>query len=162
MKFNEYPRWWVLVLVLGFLASGRYWMDQQDQRVKDQISGLQQENEMLVRRNEHLSYINGLAGEFSMDPTIVTLVDRYSREYMRKSGPEWRLVRTPEFMSYIMLSLIYCSFAFCGTGGRVCPTFSSYRFITYSVSFLTPAGFWRTPDFIAPTILSAPEPLACG
>ena len=107
MKFNEYPRWWVLVLVLGFLASGRYWMDQQDQRVKDQISGLQQENEMLVRRNEQLSYINGLAVEFSMDPTIVTLVDRYSRECMRKSGPEWRLVRTPEFMSYIMLSLIY-------------------------------------------------------
>ena len=73
--------------------------------MKDQISGLQQENEMLVRRNEQLSYINGLAIEFSMDPTIVTLVDRYSREYMRKSGPEWRLVRTPEFMSYIMLSL---------------------------------------------------------
>ena len=24
MKFNEYPRWWVLVLVLGFLMSGRY------------------------------------------------------------------------------------------------------------------------------------------
>ena len=42
-----------------------------------------------------------------MASTIVTLVDRYSREYMRKSGPEWRLVRTPEFMSYIMLSLIY-------------------------------------------------------
>ena len=107
MKFNEYLRWGVLVLVLGFLASGRYWMGQQDQRVKDQISGLQQENEMLVRRNEQLSYINGLAVEFSMDPTIVALVDRYSREYMRKSGPEWRLVRTPEFMSYIMLSLIY-------------------------------------------------------
>ena len=31
MKFNEYLRWGVLVLVLGFLASGRYWMDQQDQ-----------------------------------------------------------------------------------------------------------------------------------
>ena len=42
-----------------------------------------------------------------MDPTIVTLVDRYSREYMKNGGPEWRLVRTPEFMSYIMLSLIY-------------------------------------------------------
>ena len=95
MKFNEYPRWWVLVLVLGFLASGRYWLDQQDQRVKDQISGLQQENEMLVRRNEQLSYINGLAVEFSMDPTIVTLVDRYSREYMRKSGPEWEAGEDP-------------------------------------------------------------------
>ena len=52
-------------------------MDQQDQRVKvkDQISALQQENEMLVRRTEQLSYINGLAVEFSMDPTIVTLLD---------------------------------------------------------------------------------------
>ena len=62
---------------------------------------------MRISRNEHLSYINDLALEFSMDPAIVVLVDRYSREYMKEGGPEWRLVRNPEFMSYIMLSLIY-------------------------------------------------------
>ena len=107
MRLNEYQTWWVLALVIGVLAGGQYWMDREDQRVKDQVTALREENEMLARRNEQLSYINDLAVEFSMDPTHVALVDRYSREYMAESGPEWRLVRTPEFMTYIMLSLIY-------------------------------------------------------
>jgi soluble lytic murein transglycosylase-like protein len=82
-------------------------MDQEAQLIKDQMTALRQENERLAKRNEQRIYINDLAVEFSMDPTIVTLVDRYSRKYMKESGPEWRLVRNPEFLSYIMLSLIY-------------------------------------------------------
>ena len=55
---DEYPRLVGLGLVLGFLASGP--IGWEDQRVKDQISGLELENEMLVRRNEQLSYMDGL------------------------------------------------------------------------------------------------------
>lgn len=107
MRLNETRRWGFLTLVIGLLASGFYWMDQEAQLIKDQMTALRQENERLAKRNEQRIYINDLAVEFSMDPTIVTLVDRYSRKYMKESGPEWRLVRNPEFLSYIMLSLIY-------------------------------------------------------
>ena len=107
MRLNETRKWGFLTLVIGLLAGGFYWMDQEAQLIKVQMTALREENEMLTKRDEQLSYINDLAIEFSMDPTIVALVDRYSREYMKESGPEWRLVRTPEFMSYIMLSLIY-------------------------------------------------------
>jgi soluble lytic murein transglycosylase-like protein len=107
MRLNETRRWGFLTLVIGLLASGFYWMDQEAQLIKDQMTALRQENERLTKRNEQRIYINDLAVEFSMDPTIVTLVDRYSRKYMKESGPEWRLVRNPEFLSYIMLSLIY-------------------------------------------------------
>jgi len=107
IKFNEYRRWGLLALVIVLLAGGFDWMDQENQRIQDQLTTFSQENAIRISRNAHLSYISGLALEFSLDPAIVVLVDRYSREYMKESGPEWRLVRTPEFMSYIMLSLIY-------------------------------------------------------
>ena len=107
MRLNETRRWGFLTLVIGLLAGGCYWMDQEAQLIKVQMTALREENEMLTKRDEQRRYINDLAVEFSMDPTIVALVDRYSREYLKENGPEWRLVRTPEFMSYIMLSLIY-------------------------------------------------------
>ncbi|MEE8348716.1 MAG: lytic transglycosylase domain-containing protein [Acidobacteriota bacterium] len=107
MRYRKYGIFIAFALVIGLLLAGFYWMDRENQLMQDQLSNLRQENDMLTERNERLSYINNLAIEFSMDPTIVTLVDRYSREYMKADGPEWRLVRTPEFMSYIMLSLIY-------------------------------------------------------
>ena len=107
LSFNQYRRWGLLALVIVLLAGGSHWMDQEDQRIQDQLTLFGQENAMRIERNEHLRYINDLALEFSMDPAIVVLVDRYSREYLKEGGLEWRLVRNPEFMSYIMLSLIY-------------------------------------------------------
>jgi len=106
MRLQDKGKWWFVALIAGLLAGFVYLMDQADQ-LRDQIVVLSEQNQMLTEETEHLSYVNDLAIEFSMDPAIVTLVDRYSREYMKDSGPEWRLVRTPEFMSYIMLSLIY-------------------------------------------------------
>lgn len=106
MKLQDKGKWWFVVLIAGLMAGFVYLIDQADQ-LRDQIVVMSEQNQMLTEETERLSYINDLAIEFSMDPAIVTLVDRYSREYMKGSGPEWRLVRTPEFMSYIMLSLIY-------------------------------------------------------
>lgn len=106
MKLQDTGKWWFVVLIAGLMAGFVYLIDQADQ-LRDQIVVMSEQNQMLTEETERLSYINDLAIEFSMDPAIVTLVDRYSREYMKGSGPEWRLVRTPEFMSYIMLSLIY-------------------------------------------------------
>jgi len=106
MRLQVKEKWWILTLIVGLLAGFVFLIYQADQ-LRDQIGILSEQNQMLTEKSEHLSYVNDLAIEFSMDPAIVTLVDRYSREYMKNSGPEWRLVRTPEFMSYIMLSLIY-------------------------------------------------------
>jgi len=99
-------KWWFVALVVGLLAGFVFLIYQADQ-LRDQIVVLSEQNQMLTEKTEQLSYVNDLAIEFSMDPAIVTLVDRYSREFMKNGGPEWRLVRTPEFMSYLMLSLIY-------------------------------------------------------
>ncbi len=106
MRLQEKGKWWFVALIAGLLAGSVYLIDQADQ-LRDQIVVLSEQNQMLTEKTERLTYVNDLAIEFSMNPTIVTLVDRYSREYMKNGGPEWRLVRTPEFMSYIMLSLIY-------------------------------------------------------
>ncbi len=106
MKLQDKGKWGFVTLIAGLMAGFVYLIDQADQ-LRDQIVVMSEQNQMLTEETERLSYINDLAIEFSMDPAIVTLVDRYSREYMKGSGPEWRLVRTPEFMSYIMLSLIY-------------------------------------------------------
>ena len=106
MKLQLKENWWFVALTVVLLAGFVYLIDQADQ-LRDQIAVLSEQNLILTEKTEHLSYVNDLAIEFSMDPAIVILIDRYSREYMKDGGPEWRLVRTPEFMSYIMLSLIY-------------------------------------------------------
>ena len=106
MKLQWKENWWFVALTVALLAGFVYLMDQADQ-LRDQIAVLSEQNLILTEKTEHLSYVNDLAIEFSMDPAIVILIDRFSREFMKNGGPEWRLVRTPEFMSYIMLSLIY-------------------------------------------------------
>jgi len=106
MRLQLKEKWWFVALTVGLLAGFIYLTYQADQ-LRDQIAVLSEQNLILTEKTEHLSYVNDLAIEFSMDPAIVILIDRYSREYMKDGGPEWRLVRTPEFMSYIMLSLIY-------------------------------------------------------
>ncbi len=113
MELKEKGILWFMTFVVGLLVAFAYLIYQPDQlredsdQLRDQIAALSKENQTLKNKNEQLSYINFLSVEFSMDPTIVTLVDHYSREHMKNGGAEWKLVRTPEFMSYIMLSLIY-------------------------------------------------------
>ena len=53
------------------------------------MSRLRKQNEDLRQENEQLLYTYDLAVEFSMDPVIVTLVDRYSRKFLKKDEPEF-------------------------------------------------------------------------
>lgn len=98
------------VLVVGLILGGfafSYHTNFLNRQLNHQLSELKEENNTLRHQNGQLEYINNLAVEFSMDPFIVTLVDHYSRKFLKKDNPEWRLMKTPEFMTYIMLSLIY-------------------------------------------------------
>lgn len=105
--------WMYTTFAIGLLGGGLFLVDEANQ-LRDHIATLSNENQALVHKNqvltqteEKLRYVYDLATEFSIDPAIVTLVDHYARENMREDEPEWRLVRTPEFMTYVMLSLIY-------------------------------------------------------
>ena len=99
----------VFGLLTGLLSFGyqSYYFGRRLTEAQAQNEVLTKQNQELLQRNTHLRYINDLAIEFSMDPMIVMLVDHYSRDYLKTEGPEWRLLKTPEFLSYIMLSLIY-------------------------------------------------------
>ena len=112
MSIKEVGKWSLVTLLVGLLPSvycinQSYQLRQQSVQFEEEKAALSEENQTLKEEIERLSYVYDLAVEFSMDPKIVVLVDNYSREYMKDGGPEWRLIRTPEFMSYIMLSLIY-------------------------------------------------------
>jgi len=105
--------WVCRAFILGLLVGGLFLVIEAN-RLRDHIATLSNENQTIAHKNqeltqtsEKLSYFYDLATEFALDPMIVTLVDQYARESMSDNGPEWRLVRTPEFMTYIMLSLIY-------------------------------------------------------
>ena len=106
MSLGEKAKWLLVILVvgmlIGFLSLGSY-----VERAQIDISALEEQNQVLVKELERLHYINDLALEFSVEPMIVTLVDHHSREYLKTDGPEWRLLKTPEFLTYIMLSLIH-------------------------------------------------------
>ena len=99
-----------VTLGAGLLAGTLAFFHYSAQSVREsnhEIAQLKQQNQQLRQKHEQLRYINDLAVEFSMDPFIVTLVDHYSRKFLKKTEPEWRLLKTPEFTTYIMLSLIY-------------------------------------------------------
>jgi len=96
----------VVAFALGLSAAG-YPLHYRSERLKKELAELDKTNNSLKEENDRLRYINSLSVEFSMDPLIVTLVDQYSRQYLNHSAPEWRLLKTPEFLTYVMLSLIY-------------------------------------------------------
>ncbi len=96
----------ILAFAVGLGAAG-YPLHYRSERLKNELAQLNITNHNLKEENDRLRYINSLAIEFSMDPLIVTLVDQYSRQYLNHSASEWRLLKTPEFLTYIMLSLIY-------------------------------------------------------
>lgn len=101
-------RFYVYLTVLAFGLAGGWLLlanyTSADVTIAQTMDG---RNEGLIEKNKHVRYIRDLAAEFSMDPVVVSLVDRYSRKYLQSGGSEWRLVQTPEFLTHIMLSLIY-------------------------------------------------------
>ncbi len=52
-------------------------------------------------------FIQDLADEFRIDPHIVRLVHEQSLRHVDQLGPEWRLLRTPESVTYLLLSVIH-------------------------------------------------------
>lgn len=74
-----------------------------------QVSGLDDDREGQSPKegNQRLRFINDKAQEFGMSPHIVAIVDRYARRHVDATKPEWRLIQTPEFMTHLMLSIIY-------------------------------------------------------
>jgi len=112
MNLKRKEKWFIAlcITVSGgflFLVVQAHYLRNQVATLNQENQTLAQKNQVLSQKNEKLGYYYDLATEFSVDPMIVTLVDHYARESMSEDGPEWRLVRTPEFMTYIMLSLIY-------------------------------------------------------
>ena len=125
MKNRGNAKWWFATLVVGLLAgflSFAYQFDEVESQLENEIDLLETRNQILTQENERLLYVNDLAIEFGMNPTIVTLVDHYSRKYLDQGGSEWRLLKTPEFMTYIMLSVIHAESkgnpSAVGDGGR--------------------------------------------
>lgn len=55
---------------------------------------------------EHLQSILDLSIEFHFDPTIVMLVDHHSRLNVDRSVRAWSIIKSPEMMTHITLSLI--------------------------------------------------------
>jgi hypothetical protein len=111
----------ILAFVIGVAGAG-FPLQRHSEKLQAQLDDLTKSNEALQLENSHLRYINSLSVEFSMDPMIVTLVDQYSRQQLKTEAAEWRLLKTPEFLTYIMLSLIYAESkgdpAAIGDGGR--------------------------------------------
>jgi hypothetical protein len=99
-----------LLILLAFavgVAGAGFPLQRHSEQLQGQLEHLTKTNDSLQLENNHLRYINSLSVEFSMDPMVVTLVDQYSRQYLKGEAAEWRLLKTPEFLTYIMLSLIY-------------------------------------------------------
>ncbi len=100
----------VLALVIGVFvgtASASFWISGKARATGAHLHLLEQKNAALQEKAERLAFIDSLAVEFGISPTIVATVDEYARQYVDPSQPEWRLIQTPEFMTHLMLSIIY-------------------------------------------------------
>lgn len=108
MTLRERIKWWSAISVVGLLAViVTFAYQSKFQELKTHVTLLEEEKTALADEYKRLRYLNGLAMEFSMDPKIVGLVDHYARLHVKPERPEWRLLRTPEFLGYVMLSLIW-------------------------------------------------------
>lgn len=77
-----------------------------DDHVQDSVQKIQKTAEE-SEEDDAEAFVAELADEFRMDPHIVTLVHDLSMEYVDPSKQEWRLLRTPEALSYLMLCVIH-------------------------------------------------------
>ena len=68
----------------------------------------------LTNENERLHYIRDLSVEFNLSPMVVLLVDHFSSEICCDDYEAFRLIQTPEFLTFIALSVIHAE-----SGGNV-------------------------------------------
>ena len=76
-------------------------------RVDSDATSYQYEMAFLQRDYQELQRTFDLAVVFRFDPVIVKIVQHYSKVYVDSSDIKYQLIRTPDQMSYYMLSLIY-------------------------------------------------------
>ena len=111
-------QWLIALLFLSLLsASGVIYfrsinrqaaaIEQLTAKKNRQIERLTAQRRALELKYRKLRYIHDLAIEFSFDPSLVSLVDHYSKMYVDSAGTEWRFVKNHEFMTHLMLSLIF-------------------------------------------------------
>ncbi len=93
-------------LILGLIAGGAIF-SYNSAEVALKLERLRSQNRALVEQAEHMKFIRDMSIEFSISPRIVELIDEQSRRYVDSTQAEWRLIQTPEFMTHIMLSIIY-------------------------------------------------------
>ncbi len=64
-------------------------------------------NTELEAQKLHLEFVADMATQFSVPPNIVDIVHEESVAAVDPTKPEWRLIQTSEFMTYLMLSIIH-------------------------------------------------------
>lgn len=105
----------ILALILGIFLSFSVAINFRTKALAEKHTKL---NETLTttitkmeEHSEHLQRIYNLSVEFGFDPLIVELVADEAEKIMQPTEPttiseEWRLIQTPKYLTYLMLSLI--------------------------------------------------------
>jgi len=77
------------------------------QALESAHQGLELANAELEAEKLHLEFVADMATQFGVPPNIVDIVHQESLAAVDPTKPEWRLIQTPQFMTYLMLSVIH-------------------------------------------------------
>ncbi len=88
----------IIAVTLGFWRYQRY--------IVVQHGMLEKEIRKLEIENKRLLYVNSLADEFGYNPVVVEVVDHYARKIYKPDDTRYRMISSPEALTYLMLSLI--------------------------------------------------------
>ena len=96
-----------VVLLCALLALSIFVIHANTASYAEKSKALEGELNGIISEYEDLSYKYFLAIEFSFDPLIVELVEAEAAKVFADTQGEFRLIRTPEYLAYLFLSLIY-------------------------------------------------------
>lgn len=100
----------ILTLILTILLAGSISINFRTKAVADKQSELNMILQQTVvetsKENTYRDRVYNLSVEFGFDPLVVELVNFEAKEVMKVGGNEWRLIQTPAYLTYLMLSLI--------------------------------------------------------
>lgn len=94
---------------LGVAATIYHFQDTESQirSLEQAKQQLEVDKAQLESEKQHLKFVADMANQFSITPYIVDIVYRESQDSVDPTKAEWRLIQTPEFMTYLMLSVIH-------------------------------------------------------
>jgi len=96
----------LFLLLSIFLSVGHYRAVGEGSRLTKVNQELSTSLSVAETKNTNLERVYSLSVEFGFDPLIVELVNHEAAEVMKEVGEEWRLIQTPQYLTYLMLSLI--------------------------------------------------------